>query len=61
LPRIIASCYADRAFVSKAYGKRLSALMAALRKKYGIKKEVTDRNTVSAEYRAQDVQLALFS
>jgi DNA repair photolyase len=53
--------YADRAFVSQAYSKRLSALMAALRKKYGIKKEVTDRNTVSAEYRAQDVQLALFS
>ena len=53
--------YADRAFVSKAYSKRLSALMAALRQKYGIKKEVTDRGTVSAEYRAQDVQLALFS
>ena len=53
--------YADRAFVSKAYSKRLSALMAALRQKYGIKKEVTDRGTVSAEYRAQDVQLGLFS
>jgi DNA repair photolyase len=52
--------YADRAFVSKAYSKRLSALMAALRTKYGIKKEVRDRDTVSAEYRAHDFQLALF-
>jgi DNA repair photolyase len=53
--------YADHAFVSKAYSKRLSGLMAALRKKYGIQQEVTDRKTVSAEYRARDVQLALFS
>ena len=52
--------YADHAFVSKAYSKRLSELMAALRRKHGIKKEVTDRGTVSAEYRAEDVQLALF-
>ena len=52
--------YADHAFVSKAYSKRLSELMAALRKKYGIKKEVEDRGTLSTEYRAEDVQLALF-
>jgi len=53
--------YSDHAFVSKAYSKRLSTLMAALRKKHGITKEVTDRGTVSAEYRAEDVQLALFA
>ena len=35
--------------------------MEALRKKHGITKEVTDRTTVSAEYRAEDVQLALFA
>jgi DNA repair photolyase len=52
--------YADHAFVSKAYSKRLSELMAALRRKHGIKKEVTDRGTVSVEYRADDLQLALF-
>jgi len=52
--------YAERAFVSKAYSKRLSELMAALRKKHGIKKAVTDRTAVSAEYRAEEVQLALF-
>jgi DNA repair photolyase len=52
--------YAGKAFVSKAYSKRLSELMAALRKKHGIKKEIQDRNAVSGEYRAEDVQLALF-
>src|SRR5271166_3051749 len=44
--------YADRAFVSKAYSKRLSDLMASLRKKHGIKKELIDRGMASAEYRA---------
>jgi len=52
--------YAGKAFVSEAYSKRLSELMAALRKKHGIKKEIQDRNAVSGEYRAEDVQLALF-
>jgi DNA repair photolyase len=52
--------YADRAFVSKAYSKRLSELMSALRKKHGIKREVIDRQRLSLEYRAEDVQLALF-
>lgn len=52
--------YADGAFVSKAYSKRLSELMAALRKKHGIKKEVTDRGTVSTQYRAEAVQMTLF-
>src|ERR1700676_3952958 len=31
--------YADRAFLPKGYGQRLSQLMAALRKKYGIGKQ----------------------
>jgi DNA repair photolyase len=52
--------YADHAFISKAYSERLSELMSALRKKYGMKKEVEDRETLSANYRAEDVQLALF-
>jgi DNA repair photolyase len=41
--------YEGHAFVSKAYRERLSAVMAALRKKHGMK------------YRAEDVQLALFA
>ena len=52
--------YAGHAFVSKAYRERLSAVMSALRKKHGIRKEMTDRKSVSTGYRAEDVQLALF-
>ena len=52
--------YADRAFISKAYAKRLSELMSALRKKHGIKRELEDRGTLSLNDRAEDVQLALF-
>jgi DNA repair photolyase len=52
--------YADRAFISKAYSKRLSDLMASLRKKHRIKREIADRGTLSTECRAQDVQRALF-
>jgi DNA repair photolyase len=52
--------YGDHAFVGKAYRQRLSELMVALRKKHGIKKEVTDRGAISKEYRAEEVQLALF-
>jgi len=52
--------YGDHAFVGKVYRQRLSDLMVALRKKYGIKKEVTDRGAISKEYRAEEVQLALF-
>ena len=52
--------YADHSFVNKAYRERLSAVMSALRKKHGIRKEMTDRKSVSAEYRAEAVQLALF-
>ena len=52
--------YGERAFVSKAYREQLSAVMSALRKKHGIRKEMTDRKSVSAEYRAEEVQMALF-
>ena len=52
--------YGDHAFVGKVYRQRLSDLMVALRKKYEIKKEVTDRGAISKEYRAEEVQLALF-
>jgi hypothetical protein len=34
--------------------------MSALRKKHGMKRELEDRATPSVNYRAEDVQLALF-
>ena len=52
--------YADRAFISKAYAKRLSELMSALRKKHGINRELEDRETPSVNHRGEDMQLALF-
>jgi DNA repair photolyase len=50
--------YAERAFVSKAYSKRLSELMAALRKKHGITKEITDRSRIN--YPPPEDQMSLF-
>lgn len=52
--------YANKAFVSKVYSKRLSELMAALRKKHGITKEITDRAGISAQLAPRDEQMALF-
>ena len=52
--------YDGYAFVSQTYRERLSEVMSALRKKHGISKQVSDRRAVSSEYRAEDVQLALF-
>jgi DNA repair photolyase len=52
--------YADKAFVSQAYAKRISELMATLRKKHGITKEITDRAAISAHSRPQEEQMALF-
>lgn len=40
--------YADRAFVSQAYRKRISALMASLRRKYGFLSRDDRRRTVEA-------------
>ena len=52
--------YADKAFVSKAYAKRISELMVSLRKKHGITKEITDRAGISAHNQPQEEQMALF-
>jgi DNA repair photolyase len=63
-PKLVAEYrerYADRAFVSKAYSKRLSALMSKLRSKHGITREVTDRMSLAQHHRAEDEQLALFA
>ena len=39
LVKLYRTRYADRAFLPKGYGQRLSQLMAALRQKYGIGKQ----------------------
>jgi DNA repair photolyase len=52
--------FAGRAFVSKTYSKRISELMASLRKKHGISREFSSR-AVSAHPPAQDEQLRLFA
>jgi DNA repair photolyase len=52
--------YADRAFVSKAYGKRLSDLIAGLRKKHGISREFRSRSE-SAHPPIAEEQLGLFA
>jgi DNA repair photolyase len=52
--------YADRAFVSKAYSKRISELMAGLRKKHGISREFSSRSQ-SAHPPPAEEQLGLFS
>jgi len=48
--------YADRAFLPKGYAQRLSQLMAALRRKYGIGVEYARRS----ERAHADQQLGLF-
>ncbi len=52
--------YADKSFVSKIYAKRISELMASLRNKHGITREITDRTAVSAQNKPQEEQMALF-
>ena len=51
--------FAGRAFVGKAYSKRISELMASLRKKHGISREFSSRSE-SAHPPAEDEQLRLF-
>jgi DNA repair photolyase len=51
--------FAGGAFVSKAYSRRISELMANLRKKHGISREFRSR-AVSAHPPIQDEQLKLF-
>ena len=52
--------FADRAFVSKAYSQRISELMARLRKKHGITREVTSRQEIQPAP-LPDEQLRLFA
>ena len=50
----------NKAFASKAYVKRISELMASLRKKHGMGREITDRTSVSIQNKPQEEQMALF-
>jgi DNA repair photolyase len=52
--------YADKAFVSKAYAKRISELMASLRQKHGIIREITDRAAISLQFKQREEQMPLF-
>jgi len=51
--------YADRAFLPKGYGKRISHLMAALRRKHGIERGF-ERRSRAAHPPQEDAQLGLF-
>jgi DNA repair photolyase len=52
--------FAERAFVSKAYSKRISELMAQLRKKHGISREFSSRSQSTHPVKLEDEQLPLF-
>ncbi len=52
--------YANKAFVSKVYSKRLSELMSSLRKKHGIAREITDRAAISTQNKPQEEQMEMF-
>jgi len=52
--------YATNAFASKAYAKRISELMASLRKKHGLTREITDRAAVSVQNRPREEQMEMF-
>jgi len=52
--------YKDRAFLPKAYGKRLSQLMARLREKYGIHNQYDRYNRHERVAVDDHSQLALF-
>ena len=52
--------FGERAFVSKAYARRISDQMKQLRKKYGITREVTARSEISHAH-SEEEQLTLFS
>ena len=52
--------FEDRAFVGKAYAKRISDLMAKLRKKYGITREVTTRGDIGRRGSSGEGQMSLF-
>jgi DNA repair photolyase len=52
--------YANKAFVSKLYSKRLSELMSSLRKKHGIPREIMDRAAISLQHRPREEQMEMF-
>jgi DNA repair photolyase len=52
--------FADRGFVSKAYSKRISDLMATLRKKHGITREFSSRSQSSHPVQQEAEQMKLF-
>ncbi len=53
--------FASRAFVSQAYSKRISELMAKLRGKHGISTEFSHRSRGSHPARPNDEQMKLFA
>ena len=52
--------FAERAFVSKAYGKRISELMANLRKKHGISRDFSSRSQRTHPAHQEAEQMKLF-
>jgi DNA repair photolyase len=52
--------FEDRAFLGKAYARRISELMVRLRKKHGITREITGRGEITAPRPAEEEQLSLF-
>jgi len=52
--------FAERAFVSKAYSKRISELIASLRKKYGISREFASRSQSAHPVQQASQQMQLF-
>src|SRR5271165_512094 len=53
--------FAERAFVSKAYSKRISGLIASLSKKHGFSREFASRGQSSHPPQQQSEQMQLFS
>jgi len=53
--------FAERAFVSKAYSKRISELMATLRKKHGISREYSSRSLSAHPPQQETEQISLFA
>jgi DNA repair photolyase len=52
--------FRERAFVSKAYSKRISELMAGLRKKHGISREFSSRSRSAHPTSQEEEQMRLF-
>ena len=52
--------FAERAFVSKAYSKRISELIAGLRKKHGFSREFASRSQSAHPPQHEEEQMKLF-